>query len=389
MKYYISILLVISFFTGTAASHSIVLVHLGEKLPTYISDTLFQARLFNPTCEIVLLANQEALNKYDENQNLHITKIAVEQLTKTEAHKQFYIQSTLMQRLLRSHCINQHWTYKSTYRSAYNKKSRINKHKRVPIKLDKNFWFYACERFFYLEDYMQQYNQQHVFHIETDVMLYADLATLLPTFKTHYSGIAAVFDNDDRCIPSIVYASKSTSLNPLSKCFLQYAAQGKWDMEVLAILRKNAPTTIIDSLPIIMNNYQKKHPLKSSMGHTPVDPKLYSKNISLFNSVFDGAALGQYLGGIIYDPNQIGFINERCLFNPSHLKFQWRIDELGRKMPYMIFEGKSFRINNLHIHSKKTERFLSIPRKSSSTDLEEHNNEYQNDVDYRSAILYG
>lgn len=360
MKYYISILLLISFFTGAAASHSIVLVHLGEKLPTYISDTLFQARLFNPSCEIVLLANQEALDQYIDDPRLNITAIPVEQLSKTDEHQQFQMQSTLLQRLPRSHCINQRGTLKKTYRSVRNKKSRINKPQQAPIKLDKNFWFYACERFFYLEDYMQQYNKQHAFHIETDVMLYADLGAMLPIFKQHYLGIAAVFDNDDRCIPSIVYVSKSTSLHPLSKCFLQYAAQGKWDMEVLAILRKNAPTTIIDSLPIIMNNYQKKHPLKSDMGHTAVDPKIYSKNISLFNSVFDAAALGQYLGGIIYNPNQIGFINERCLFNPSHLTFKWITDNAGRKIPYMLFEGKSFRINNLHIHSKKTERFLSI-----------------------------
>ena len=341
MKYYISILLVISFFTGAAASHSIVLVHLGEKLPTYISDTLFQARLFNPSCEIVLLANQEALDKHFNNQGINIATIAIETLTKTLKHKQFIKKSAL-----------QH----------SQKKGNKNPAKISSNKIDKNFWFYASERFFYLDDYIKQYNKSHVFHIENDVMLYVDLEQILPVFKKNYPGIAAIFDCDDRCIPSLVYLANEKSTSRLMQCFVKYAEQGKNDMQILAILRQTTNISTINSLPIIMDSYCKKYSLKNALGYTVENPTLYSKNITEFQSIFDAAALGQFLGGI--DPRNgksvPGFINERCIFNPSHLTFKWIVDHMGRKVPYMIFGDEIYRINNLHIHSKKMGPFLSL-----------------------------
>jgi len=77
--------------------------------------------------------------------------------------------------------------------------------------------------------------------------------------------------------------------------------------------------------------------------------------------LFDGAAIGQYLGGV--DPrnqkSKPGFINESCVFNPSRFLFEWIKDDKGREIPYAIFKDCKYRINNLHIHSKNLAKFKS------------------------------
>jgi hypothetical protein len=73
----------------------------------------------------------------------------------------------------------------------------------------------------------------------------------------------------------------------------------------------------------------------------------------LFNSIFDGAAIGQYLGGIYSNPNLKGYINDTTIFNVSKYNYIWEHNE-----PYMVFENKKIKINNLHIHSKNLKQFI-------------------------------
>jgi hypothetical protein len=87
------------------------------------------------------------------------------------------------------------------------------------------------------------------------------------------------------------------------------------------------------------------------------------KHFDQFGAIFDAAAIGQYLGGV--DPRNAGgadtagFINETCIFDPSGYQYRWRTDSQGRRVPCAIDEGREYRVNNLHIHSKDLERFVS------------------------------
>ena len=52
----------------------------------------------------------------------------------------------------------------------------------------------------------------------------------------------------------------------------------------------------------------------------------YNKNFNEFNSIFDTAAIGQYLGGV--DSRNIsgdtrGFVNETCVIKYDVYKFVW------------------------------------------------------------------
>jgi len=317
--------LVFYLFFLTFYPYSIVFIHIGPHLPVYMYDALMQARLFNKSCAIYLLANQKALYQFNDMHNLDVTLISLEILHKTKVHQKFIELSKL---------------------------SRT---------MDNGLWFYASERFLYLNDFMQHYNKKNIFHIENDTMLYVDLKTLEPIFLGKYPGIGAVFDNDNRCIPCFVYISNKNIMHELAEYFVEYSQKLKTDMDVLAIFRKKKGDKLVGALPIIMPSYKKKHILRNRLGNKPSDPSLYSQNFELFQSIFDGAALGQYLGGI--DPknglSQPGFINERCFLNPSHLQFDWSLDELGRKIPFVIFGNEMYKINNLHIHSKNLKKFSS------------------------------
>ena len=311
-------------FIFSAQPHALVFVHLGPSLPEYLEDAVFQASLFNSPNEICVIVNEQALEK-PNNLGKFATVFVAENLEITERHSAFRKNSTL-----------------------YN-------------SFSDPFWFYTYERFLYLDDFMQQYDVKDLFHIENDVVIFVDLKELLPIFQHEYrNGIAAVFDNDDRCVPGFIYVSDKNAMADLAAFMVEHVGLGKIDMDVLGLYKKQHPTKI-KNLPIIPSSYSASYPLESISGDKTQNAAAYSKNIDKFQSVFDAAAIGQYLGGTDprNGPSSPGFINERCLFNPANFNYEVQSGGFGRLIPYLLFLGKKYRINNLHIHSKNLEPFLS------------------------------
>jgi hypothetical protein len=313
-------------------SCSIAFVHLGPELPPYLGDAVFQARLFNTTNNIYVLAQQDALNSENAQKlrewlhnNLHVIIVPIETLPLSQEHKLF----------------------KET--STHNSRFR------------KGFWKFAVERFFVLDDFMQQTNLTHLIHLENDTLVYRSIDELLPIFRTYYHGIAAVCINDNKCIPCFVYIRDKTAIKKLTTYLAQQAYTGKNDMVLLAEC-KNKKAAHIDCLPIISRAYITKHGLKTANGEGCNNPEQYCNHIEDINSLFDGSALGLYLGGLDprNGPSKQGFVSEDCLFNPSLVRCEWKKDECGRKIPFLTFNGESYQINNLHIHSKNLKAFLSV-----------------------------
>lgn len=323
---YLFLVFLTSFLHG---QYSIVFVHLGQRLPVYLRDALHQARLFNPEAHMYLVANNGVVLENDDKEVVGKDGIEVvycEHLGQSKAHKIFLRQSTLDGRS------------------------------------KDGFWRKASERFFVLEELIVDYKLEHVFHLESDNMLYVNLKELLPIFKT-YPSIAAVFDNDDRCIPSFVYVANPRSMEGLSNFFASQAQRGLNDMQIPALYKKQYGRSAIDHLPLTMKDYLNHYSLRNALGNTVKDSQAYCYKVEEFNSIFDGAAIGQFLGGT--DPGNgpsapgVGFINESCVFDPSRFQYEWIIDGAGRKVPYAVFKNQKYRINNLHIHSKNLKEFRS------------------------------
>ena len=305
---------------------SIVLVHIGKVLPSYLTTAVKQARLFND-CPIILIANEEAISQSSGSLgSYHVTCVSCESLKKTTEHQTFIQNSKL----------------DKTFRNG--------------------FWNNATERFFYLQDLMEQYQLHDVVHLENDVMLYVDILSLIPLFKKTGMHVGLTLDNDERCIPGFVYIADSKSMTRLASSICSQLLKGVSDMYSLGAYYHQCKEPYAVALPIIMDSYVRNHPMVNVFKNQVAKNKfLFCKYASDFRSIFDAAALGQYLGGIDprNGPSKPGFVNESCVFNPSFLTFFWKTDDQNRKVPFAQYGDTICRINNLHIHSKHLDAFLS------------------------------
>ena len=203
--------------------------------------------------------------------------------------------------------------------------------------LQQGFWKSASERFFYIYDYCLWRNMYNILHLENDNLVYADLTKYLPQFLR--KPFWAVFDAENRCIPSVVFIRHPKVMDELMALFVESAKHNENDMTTLAKFRQ-ANSEYIGALPIIANY---KEPI----------PARYTEHASLFGALFDGAAVGQYLGGVdtIHNKgNSDGFINETTVFQCNKTQIEWR-----NQQPYM----NGLPLVNLHIHSKDLQRWSS------------------------------
>lgn len=305
---------------------AIVFIHLGPKLPGYISCALQQAIDFNPDSKIYLIYNESSIQDLSLELREKIIGVSTESLTRDPLHDSFLAKTA----------------QDKTFRGG--------------------FWIFTMERFFYLYDFLVQYKLKDVFHLENDVLLYTDLKEMLPKFKKNYSGMMAItFDSDKKGIAGFLYVANPTPLEKFLELVVEKAHLGGHDMERLAQFKNKYLGKYVDFLPIVMPEYASDPGLVSRLGKTPKKPKLYSRNFKEFNSLFDAAALGQYLGGIDPQNDSLGpgFVNESCVFDASRFQYVWENDKLGRKIPFLEFKGKKYKINNLHIHCKNLQEFVS------------------------------
>jgi hypothetical protein len=209
------------------------------------------------------------------------------------------------------------------------------------LNIDKNyrngFWYNCSMRFVYIYEYMRINNITDIIHIENDVMIYDNLDNLNDKFNK--DKIYLYFYNNETVIPGIIYINNHTNL----KTILDNYDMNKGDMENFG---KYFNASFVEPFPIISINN---------------DETYFNKNFKTFNSIFDGAAIGQYLGGVDKrnDINaDIGYINDACIIKINNYKFYWKkINDLWN--PYIKINNNLVKINNLHIHCKLLENFMS------------------------------
>jgi len=204
------------------------------------------------------------------------------------------------------------------------------------------FNMHTSSRFFYLYAFIKEYNIQDVLHLENDVLIYYDSDLLKEMVDSEH--IYVPIDCPSRAIASVVYIPRPELLGTI----LSGYDYGKNDMENFSMLVQRFPETI-QTFPIG----------SASMAHTE-EQRLVTQHWEKFQIVFDAAAIGQYLGGV--DPRNIpgdttGFVNETCVIKYNQYEFSWMETE-GIRRPYVIHEGVTIPIFNLHIHSKTLYKFM-------------------------------
>ena len=276
---------------------NVVLVHIGDKFPDHMTYCLTQLQLF-VKCPIHLLVNRVHITKFNIS-----NVFALEDLVSSEEHNAFKTSSSL----------------------------------------SGGFWQYATERFFYLHEYIKLKNLKNIIHIENDNLIFYDFTKLQSQFETR--PIWAVFDSEHRCIPGFVYFRDTECIQPLVQHFVSSGSRGKNDMEALGEFRLEFPE-LISSLPII-TNYREQL------------PSMFHEKAEFFGVLFDGAAVGQYIGGI--DPihnrgDTTGFINETTVFRCDKTTIEWVVED-----GYKVIKLNGLRLVNLHVHSKDLRRWMSDP----------------------------
>ena len=215
----------------------------------------------------------------------------------------------------------------SSLDTDFDKKSRLDK------KFRHGFWHNASKRLFLLYAYMRERDIENVIHIENDVLLYTKMEYDLD------DKIYVTMDAKNRCIPGIMYIPRHKLLKPL----IDNYDFKRNDMVNMSNFFYNH-TDFVEPFPIIDNS---------------VEHCTYNKNYETFRSIFDGAAMGQYLGGV--DPmnekgDTTGFVNETCHVKYNKYEFSW-IKNGEHFLPYIIIGDNKILINNLHIHSKNLKKF--------------------------------
>lgn len=300
---------------------SLLYVHIGPQLPSYLDVNIAQARLFNPKIPIYLIGNSSALSAYDNTKHAVIL-VPIESLTLSNYHENF-----------------------------------------IHGAKTQGFWRYALERFLYIDDFIQQYGLTNIFHIENDVMIYINLEEKLPTFEQFYSGmIGAVFDCEARCIPSFVYFSNALPSKKLAEFISVNGLEGSNDMTLLNQFKESYYKKFSDHLPILIPAYAKDRPLTNLLKKTAKNALPYSNHLEEFQVIFDGAAIGQFLGGIdpIHGRSEPGFVNELTVFYTPYFTYIWKRDKNKRLVPFISYKGISYPIANLHVHSKNLKSFYSL-----------------------------
>jgi len=272
---------------------TLVLVHIGEHFPEYINDCISQLQKISEISVHVLISHS------------HIAKIkgnvkifSLEEIQLGKQRKDFEARSKL----------------DSAFRGG--------------------FWKFAMMRFFYIYDHMVSQELSDVFHIENDNLIFVDFLQMLEQFRE--KSMWCIMDSKTRCIPSFLYFKDTQIVSRLIDTCIQQSSNNINDMLALGKFR-NDTIADVGNLPII-ESYAE-----------PIDPMFYQA-APKFKYLFDGAAVGQYIGGVdsgLRDTR--GFINETCEFKCNKVTIEWRDEK-----PWL----NGMPLVNLHIHSKDLRRWI-------------------------------
>lgn len=205
----------------------------------------------------------------------------------------------------------------------------------------------SIARFYALAAAMQHFNLDKCIHMEHDNLVYASGAWL-SHMSTKVCGVKLGITQDSahRCIAGWMWIGSQAALHAFL-AFMTKHNYAKYEMFLLCDFMKQHPE-FATRLPVVPPSSLISFP-HSKWDHT---------------SVFDAAALGQWVGGIDLlhsEKDTRGFVNETAEYNPDMFNFAWGADTQGRTVPVVEYHGVQYRVLNLHMHSKRLYPFLSVP----------------------------
>ncbi len=311
----------------------LILVHSGSVKESPILDSLFQVLLLNnDQLHIHVIINSDQISIFKSMLENTVWETFKVDLSVVRMHS---IESY-------NNSINMHKLTESI--SKYNLQNFRN-----------GFWIHTLSRFFIIEQFIIKNKLENAFHIENDVIMYTSFDKIYKNFNTdgNPDSVWVVKDSETRVIPSIVFFPNCKSVSDLVNYMCNCITQSEKFVNDMELLGKYENVKLLPNNPFVSNS----------------------------KIVFDGAAIGQYIGGIdcrnIGNGNDFfskldcyyktrGFINETSNFNPGTLSYYRKrvVTDIDR-IPLNILMGKGsgrkgISIANVHVHSKMMAKFSSI-----------------------------
>lgn len=289
-----------------------------EGLPSYLEDSFRQLRLFNPDVVVYFLtdANLTGDPIFERNKVIAVNK------------EEYY--SDKISRF-------------------------ITQFQYSPKPDPYQFWIITATRLIYIENFIRVRNLHSVFHFENDVLLYCNLHNFYNTFLKLYSNLAITVGGPDKCMTGLMFIRNYKALERMTNFFVERLQLGKKQ------LMKTYGMDMVNEMTL-MRVYSKDCPDQLEL--LPILPfGEFSTNYSEFNSIFDPASWGQFVGGSIQEmkpgtkPTD-HYIGQLLIKHPEYSVI-WKRDKQKRNQPYFKYDGQEVRINNLHIHSKELYKYLS------------------------------
>lgn len=320
----------------------IVYVHLGPRVAPHLIDSIRQSRREAPTTPIHVILSEDS-TMIEMADRCGASVVLTSQLTRTADHRLFDA---------------------SINRKAGRKQG---------------FWVYTTERFFYLEAAMRHLGLDRSLHLESDNLIFFDVAEYEEAFARLYKGLAAPFLNDASCIPGVFYVASLAALTGLTEYLAQRvdrARRRRWyapfrrakvrmgaplnDMQLLADYRGHVGHPAFAVLPMAPPDYDAD--LKANPAITVPKALDYAAAFGDLQMAFDAAAIGQFLNGIDLTFHKAAsndsFVNSRSVINPTDFTFALERDAAGRVRPTMSRNGIRCRIASIHNHAKVELRWL-------------------------------
>lgn len=329
---------------------NLVLIHVGKKLPEYIYDCIYQCLLINHyNCKIYVIIDDSVISEFKTK----LLEFDFNLYMKNEFYYTNIIQIVPLS-LLEMDVDQNFENYKKVI---------TNKYQNLSLFRD-GFWISTTSRFYYISQLMKLFQLSNVFHIENDIMMYESFNNLYKYIQQEFNlkdidKICMIKDSPNRVIPSLLFFPNIYSITQLTYFMtdtFKNTEEFVNDMNLLG------------SFPDQLN--------------LPID----ITNTSTTKIIFDGAALGQYLGGVdfknIPNSNDLfvqfnnptrGFINETSVVKPNKFNFISRkviFDHIEIPITIPLVTNPEIndisnkvvlnKIANLHIHSKQLNEFSSI-----------------------------
>lgn len=302
----------------------LVYVFTGTEFPMHVFDNLYQFFFWNPTdgIEVYILTEEEHLSSIRE-------RIGKMDLVVPDAIKLVPI-------------------------------ALVSSRAETPVSVDRfpsEFFFSAYHRLHLLRACISHFRLKNVFHIENDVMLYTSLESVFAFLSSLQmtDKLIVVQDAPTRALASILFTPSDSELNK----FLEFS---------VAKLSEH-PSVSYNEMDLL-----GIYPDKYSFPNTLDDPNL------LKMGYFDGACIGQFLGGVhdIHIPSEYktdpfsnlskGFVNETSTLKPDKIKIWQQTKETQSgsatsfyfTVPHLgALTDKRIPIQSLHMHSKNLYEYAS------------------------------